>query len=288
MMDRRLMMVHAHPDDESIVTGATLAKYAAEGVGVTLVTCTLGEEGEVIPPELAHLTSDREDRLGEYRIGELDKACGALGVRDHRFLGGPGYYRDSGMMGGPTNRHPKAFWGVDVEEPAALLAEIIREVRPHVLVSYDEHGGYGHPDHIQAHRVTRRACAKAGERTLPGAPWKVERLYAIAQPVSRIEASIARLNEEAGPFTPPSRVSDIARGTPDSIVTTRIDATDHWAAKALAMRAHATQITVEGERFALSNDIAQEIDAVEYFTLLMGTPPRPGPDGYETDLFAGL
>lgn len=282
------MMVHAHPDDESIVTGATLAKYVAEGAEVTLVTCTLGEEGEVIPPELDHLTSDRDDTLGEYRVDELGKACVALGVRDHRFLGGPGHYRDSGMMGGPTNEHPRAFWGADVEEAARLLAELIREVRPHVLVSYDEHGGYGHPDHVQAHRITRRACAKAGERALPGTPWKVDKLYAIAQPVSRIEESIARLNEEAGPFTPPDEVSDIARGTPDSIVTTRIDATDHWAAKTLAMRAHATQITVDGERFALSNGIAQEIDAVEHFTLLMGPPPKADVDGYENDLFAGL
>ena len=282
------MMVHAHPDDESIVTGATLAKYAAEVAEVTLVTCTLGEEGEVIPPELGHLISERDDTLGEYRVGELGKACVALGVRDHRFLGGPGHYRDSGMMGGPTNEHPRAFWGADVEEAARLLAEIIREVRPHVLVSYDEHGGYGHPDHIQAHRVTRRACAKANERALPGTPWKVDKLYAVAQPVSRIEESIARLNEEVGPFTPPREVRDIARGTPDSIVTTRIDATDHWAAKTLAMRAHTTQITVDGERFALSNDIAQEIDAVEYFTLLMGSPPKADADGYESDLFAGL
>ncbi|MBR8744602.1 N-acetyl-1-D-myo-inositol-2-amino-2-deoxy-alpha-D-glucopyranoside deacetylase [Nocardiopsis sp. MG754419] len=282
------MMVHAHPDDESIVTGATLAKYADEGAEVTLVTCTLGEEGEIIPPGLAHLASDRDDTLGAYRIGELDRACVALGVRDHRLLGGSGHYRDSGMMGGPTNEHPRAFWGADVEEAARLLAEIIREVRPHVLVSYDEHGGYGHPDHIQAHRVTRRACARANERALPGSPWKVDKLYAIAQPVSRIEKSIARLNEEAGPFTPPREVSDIARGTPDALVTTRIDATDHWAAKALAMRAHATQITVEGERFALSNDIAQEIDGVEHFTLLMGPPPKADVGGYESDLFAGL
>ncbi|MFD6951958.1 MULTISPECIES: N-acetyl-1-D-myo-inositol-2-amino-2-deoxy-alpha-D-glucopyranoside deacetylase [unclassified Nocardiopsis] len=288
MTDRRLMMVHAHPDDESIVTGATLAKYAAEGAGVTLVTCTLGEEGEVIPPDLAHLASDREDTLGEYRIGELDKACLALGVRDHRFLGGPGRYRDSGMMGAPGNDHPRAFWGADVEEAAARLAEIVREVRPHVLVSYDEHGGYGHPDHVQAHRITRRAFTRAADRSVPGTPWQVRKLYAIAQPVSRIEESIARLNEEAGPFTPPARVSDIARGTPDTAVTTRVDATGHWAAKALAMRSHATQITVEGERFALSNGIAQEIDAVEYFTLLRGPTPRTHRGEYETDLFAGL
>ncbi|MEV2274194.1 N-acetyl-1-D-myo-inositol-2-amino-2-deoxy-alpha-D-glucopyranoside deacetylase [Nocardiopsis sp. NPDC049922] len=288
MMDRRLMMVHAHPDDESIVTGATLAKYAAEGAQVTLVTCTLGEEGEIIPDDLAHLAADREDTLGEHRIGELDKACVALGVRDHRFLGGPGRYRDSGMIGAAANDHPRAFWGADVEEAATLLAELIRETRPHVVVGYDENGGYGHPDHIQAHRVMRRACVKAGERTMPGSPWQVRKLYAIAQPVSRIEASIARLAEDSGSLTPPSRVSDIALGTPDSTVTTRVDATDHWAAKTLAMRAHATQITVEGERFALSNGIAQEIDAVEHYTLLMGPSPRTSGGEFETDLFAGL
>ncbi|WP_433699882.1 N-acetyl-1-D-myo-inositol-2-amino-2-deoxy-alpha-D-glucopyranoside deacetylase [Nocardiopsis sp. CA-288880] len=288
MTDRRLMMVHAHPDDESIVTGATLAKYAAEGAGVTLVTCTLGEEGEVIPDDLAHLAADRDDTLGSHRIGELEKACVALGVRDHRFLGGAGRYRDSGMAGGPANDHPKAFAGADPEAAATMLAEVIREVRPHVLVSYDEYGGYGHPDHVQAHRITRRACARAGERSMAGTPWQVGKLYAIAQPVSVIEASIARLNEEAGPFTPPARVSDIARGTPDELVTTRVDAGAHWAAKAMAMRAHATQITVDGERFALSNGIAQEIDAVEYFTLLLGPAPRVRPGEYETDLFSGL
>ena len=282
------MMVHAHPDDESIVTGATLAKYAAEGVGVTLVTCTLGEEGEVVPDDLAHLTADRDGTLGAHRIGELEKACVALGVRDHRFLGGAGHYRDSGMEGGPANDHPKAFRGADTEAAATMLAEVIREVRPHVLVSYDEHGGYGHPDHIQAHRVTRRACVRAGERSMAGSPWQVRKLYAIAQPVSVIEASIARLNEESGPFTPPARVSDIARGTPDPLVTTRVDAGEYWADKAMALRAHATQLTVDGERFALSNGVAQEIDAVEYFTLLIGPPPRVHPGEFETDLFAGL
>ncbi|SHJ01770.1 N-acetyl-1-D-myo-inositol-2-amino-2-deoxy-alpha-D-glucopyranoside deacetylase [Nocardiopsis flavescens] len=282
------MMVHAHPDDESIVTGATLAKYAAEGAGVTLVTCTRGEEGEVIPAGLAHLAADRDDTLGDHRVGELDKACVSLGVRDHRFLGGPGRYRDSGMEGVPSNGRAGAFAGADAEEAAGLLAEVIREVRPHVLVSYDENGGYGHPDHVQAHRITRRACVKAAERAVPGTPWQVRKLYAIAQPVSVIEASIARLGEEAGPFTPPRAVSDIARGTPDELVTTRIDATAHWASKALAMRSHATQITVDGARFALSNDIAQEIDAVEYYTLLLG-PGRRRPAGeFETDLFEGL
>ena len=113
-LDRRLLLVHAHPDDESIGTGATMAKYAAEGARVTLVTCTLGELGEIIPPELAALAPERDDQLGGYRIGELNAACQALGVTDHRFLGGPGRWRDSGMIGTPGNDDPRAFWQADV------------------------------------------------------------------------------------------------------------------------------------------------------------------------------
>src|SRR5690625_2365482 len=140
VMDRRLMMVHAHPDDESIVTGATLAKYAADGAQVTLVTCTLGEEGEIIPANLAHLASDRDDTLGEHRIEELSRACRALNVRDQRFLGGAGHYRDSGMMDGPTNDHPKACWGADVAEAGLRLAELSRGRGPQGGGSYGEHG----------------------------------------------------------------------------------------------------------------------------------------------------
>src|SRR6202050_410151 len=114
--ERRLLLVHAHPDDESIGTGATMAKYAAEGARVTLVTCTLGELGEIIPPSLAHLAADQDDRLGPYRIGELDAACAALGVTAHRFLGGPGRWRDSGMMGTPGNDDPRCFWRADLDE----------------------------------------------------------------------------------------------------------------------------------------------------------------------------
>src|SRR5215469_9698239 len=151
-----LLLVHAHPDDESIGTGATMAKYAAEGVPVTLVTCTLGELGEIIPAELA-------------------AACTALGVSDHRFLGGPGRWRDSGMAGLPDNDAPDCFWQADVAEAAADLAVIIRETRPRVVVSYDENGFYGHPDHIQAHRVASRGARLAADpaAAVTGEPWRV-------------------------------------------------------------------------------------------------------------------
>ena len=162
MLERRLLLVHAHPDDESIYTGATMAKYAAEAVQVTLVTCTLGELGEIIPPSLAYLAAEKEDRLGEYRTDELAAACAALGVTDHRFLGGPGRWRDSGMMGTEGNEDPRCFWRADVDTAARALLDVIAEVRPQVLVTYDADGAYGHPDHIQAHRVAWRACELAG------------------------------------------------------------------------------------------------------------------------------
>src|ERR1700727_1120162 len=123
----------SHPDDESIGTGATMAKYAAEGARVTLVTCTLGELGEIIPPDLRHLFPDE---LGQHRIVELDRACAALGVTDHRFLGGEGRYRDSGMMGLPDNDDPRCFWQANVEEAADALAKVIEEVAAEVCVRY--------------------------------------------------------------------------------------------------------------------------------------------------------
>ena len=178
----RLLLVHAHPDDESIATGATMAMYAARGAGVTLVTCTLGELGEVIPPELAHLAWDADGGLGKYRIGELAAACQALGVTDHRFLGGPGRWRDSGMMGLPTNDWDGSFWQADVAEAADLLLNVIREVRPQVMVSYDANGFYGHPDHIQAHRVAWRAFGLADGL--------VSKFYATAVPKSVLAESI--------------------------------------------------------------------------------------------------
>src|SRR3954469_9073054 len=130
--DRRLMLVHAHPDDESSSTAATMARYVAEGARVTLVTCTLGEEGEIHVPALAQLAADRADQLGGWRLSEWDRACTTLGVTDRRFLGGAGRSRDSGMMGLDSNKHPRAFWQADLEEAARLCLEVMREVRPQV------------------------------------------------------------------------------------------------------------------------------------------------------------
>jgi N-acetyl-1-D-myo-inositol-2-amino-2-deoxy-alpha-D-glucopyranoside deacetylase len=278
--DRRLLLVHAHPDDESIETGATMAKYAAEGVHVALVTCTLGELGEIIPPQLGHLAAGQGDRLGEHRIGELARACAALGVSDHRFLGRPGRWRDSGMMGLESNYAPGCFWQADVAEAAGELAAVLREVRPQVVITYDEHGFYGHPDHIQAHRVAWRAFSDNG---LAG---RGAKFYATAMPRS-VLAQAVRLGPAApAGFRQAASVDELPFGVPDDQVTSEIDATAYLAAKTEAMRAHATQISVAGSYYALSDGVGQRIEGREYYTLLAG--PHGGPDGLEHDLFAGL
>ena len=287
---RRLLLVHAHPDDESITTGATMARYAAEGAQVTLVTCTQGEEGEVIPPALAHLAADRDDALGPHRAGELAAALRELGVTDHRFLGGPGRFRDSGMAGTAQNARPTAFCRADVDAAAALLAEVIRDVRPQVLVTYDPNGGYGHPDHVQAHRVAMRARHLAATEGTGSARHAVQKVYWHRSPRSAVEDGFARL--AAGldhlPFTAAARPEDVPGFVDDAVVTTRIDGTAHADAKAAAMRAHATQIEVEGDWFALSNGLAQPLLPVEYYELVDGGTSRPTADGLETDLFDGV
>jgi N-acetyl-1-D-myo-inositol-2-amino-2-deoxy-alpha-D-glucopyranoside deacetylase len=288
---RRMLLVHAHPDDETIGNGVTMAKYAAEGARVTLVTCTLGEEGEVLVPELAHLAADQDDQLGRHRIGELATAMEALGVRDHRFLGGPGRFRDSGMMGLPTNDRPDAFWQAELDEAAGLLVDVIREVRPQVVVTYDENGGYGHPDHIQAHRVAMRGVELAADPAHGwGEPWQVSKVYWNAMPESVMRDGIRRL-KEAGDTSfddwdvegeMPSFV------VPDETITSVVEGMDHVEAKMAAMRAHATQITVDGPFFALSNNLGNQVWGLEHYRLVQGTAgTERDADGRETDLFAG-
>ncbi|MFC9058094.1 N-acetyl-1-D-myo-inositol-2-amino-2-deoxy-alpha-D-glucopyranoside deacetylase [Streptomyces sp. NPDC057074] len=278
---RRLLLVHAHPDDESINNGVTMARYAAEGAHVTLVTCTLGERGEVIPPELAHLSGAA---LGGHRRGELADAMRALGVEDFRLLGGPGRFADSGMMGLPDNDDPGCLWQADLDEAAALLVEVIREVRPQVLVTYDPDGGYGHPDHIQAHRIAMRAVELAAETGCP-----VEKVYWNRVPRSRVEDDFARLRADlpGTPFDRAAAVEDVPGVVDDGKITTEIrgEGTAYAAAKAAAMRAHATQITVAGPYFVLSNDLAQPVLTTEYYELVRGE--RAG-EGRESDLFAGI
>ena len=278
--DRRMLLVHAHPDDETINNGATMARYAAEGALVTLVTCTLGEEGEVIPPELAHLAADRDDTLGPHRIGELAAAMAELGVTDHRFLGGPGRYRDSGMMGVPQNDVPGCFWRADLDEAAGHLADVVLEVRPQVLITYDDNGGYGHPDHIQAHRVAMRGVELAA-----GRGYDVPRVYEVCYPRSVVQAGFDRL-AAAGrdfPFAGIARVDDVPGVVPDEEVTVAVNGSAYADRKTAAMRAHASQIAVDGPFFALSNDLGQPMFSVEYYRQVRGERPA---GGRAADLFA--
>lgn len=288
--DRRLLLVHAHPDDETIGSGATMAKYAAQGVDVTLVTCTLGEEGEILVPELAHLAADQTDGLGDHRIGELADAVRILGVSDHRFLGGPGRFRDSGMMGVPSNDRPDCFWRADLLEAAGELVTVVREVRPHVVITYDDFGGYGHPDHIQAHRVTHYAIALAESETFrpeAGAPWRVPKIYWTAFPRSVVRAGITALreqgsNSEFAAMDP----DDIPFACDDELITTAIEANEFVDAKMQALAAHRTQVSVDGGFFALSDNLGSEVMGTEYFRLARGDRGR---DLHrETDLFAGI
>jgi N-acetyl-1-D-myo-inositol-2-amino-2-deoxy-alpha-D-glucopyranoside deacetylase len=286
----RMLLVHAHPDDETIGTGATMAKYAAEGAHVTLVTCTLGEEGEILVPELEHLAADRDDGLGQQRVGELAAAMEALGVTDHRFLGGPGRWRDSGMMGEPSNDNPACFWQADFDEAVGALVAVMREVRPQVVISYNEVGGYGHPDHIQAYRVAAAAFAASGDASRypeAGEPWLASKLYEAAIPVSVLRAGYDALVAlgEAAPFgvTDPD---ELTFGIPDEEVTTVIDAREQLPAKLAAMRAHRTQIAVDGPFFALSNNVGQGAFGIEYYRKTQGPTATDGAP--ETDLFENL
>ncbi|WP_232376302.1 N-acetyl-1-D-myo-inositol-2-amino-2-deoxy-alpha-D-glucopyranoside deacetylase [Amycolatopsis aidingensis] len=269
---RRLLLVHAHPDDESITTGGTIARYAAAGAEITLVTCTLGEEGEVIPPELRLLGADAADQLGGYRAGELAAACSALGVTDHRYLGGIGRWRDSGMAGTPAAEHPRAFVRGPLEEQAGQLAAILHEVRPQVVVSYDAHGGYGHPDHIRAHEITMAATRHTGGR-----------VFHVVSPASAVARGLAglRLASEL-PFRVPAdgELATVA----DELVTTTVDVSGQLDAKVAALRAHRSQVSVPSPAscYALSNGIAQPLLTAEYFTLARGPA-----EGVRTDLFGG-
>jgi N-acetyl-1-D-myo-inositol-2-amino-2-deoxy-alpha-D-glucopyranoside deacetylase len=288
--DRRLLLVHAHPDDETINNGATMARYAAEGATVTLVTCTLGEEGEVIPPELAHLASDRDDTLGAHRIGELAEAMKALGVTDHRFLGGPGRFRDSGMMGLPQNDRENAFWHTEVDAAAPYLVEVVRSVRPQVLVTYDPNGGYGHPDHIQAHRVAMRAAdlaADAAYRPDLGPAHTVAKVYWNRVPRSAAEEGFARLRASGVDFPGVADVADVPGVVDDASITAAVDGSAYAGRKTDAMRAHATQIAVDGLFFALSNDLGQPLFTTEFYELARGESGAPAGER-ESDLFAGI
>jgi N-acetyl-1-D-myo-inositol-2-amino-2-deoxy-alpha-D-glucopyranoside deacetylase len=283
--EKRLLLVHAHPDDETINNGVTMAKYAAEGARVTLITCTRGEEGEVLVESLASLASNQEDKLGEHREIELANAMKYLGVRDFRFLGFPTKsWRDSGMMGSKQNNRKDVFWQADLDEAAKELVKVILEIKPQVLVTYDEIGGYGHPDHIKAHQVAMRAAELAENQG-----WKISKIYWNTMPKSVIQMGIDKMKEIGSNFFGAESVDDLPFAKPDELVTTVIKAPELVSHKLAAMKAHETQISVDGPFFALSNNLGMSVWADEYYTLAKGERSAPyDENGREIDLFSGV
>jgi len=287
----RLLLVHAHPDDETINNGATMAKYVAEGAVVTLVTCTRGEEGEVLLPELSNLASAIDDGLGKHRELELAEAMRILGVSDFRFLGAPNIsWRDSGMMETESNNRPDVFWQANLDLAAGELVKIIREVKPEVMVTYDEIGGYGHPDHIQAHRVAMRAAELAIDESFgEGEIWEISKIYWNTIPISLIEEGISAMKEVGSDFFGAEKAEDLPFAKPDGLVTTVINGEAFVEKKMAAMKAHATQIALDGPFFALSNKLGLKVWGQEFYTLVKGIKAGTlDANGRETDLFAGL
>ena len=281
---RRMVVVHAHPDDETLWTGGMIARYAGAGVRVTLVTCTLGEQGEVLREELRELAADRADQLGGYRLAELRAACAVLGVTDQRLLGGIGRWRDSGMVAEsgarasvPPRLHPRAFVAGRLDEQVGALVEVLQEVKPQVVVTYGPDGGYGHPDHVRAHQVTMAATAQTSD---------VQRVFWAVNPVSAVAEGVTALAAMPGmPFPLPD--SHGLPGVDDAEVTTVMDVTEHRSAVLTAMRAHATQVRVwtsgSHAAFALSDGVARPVLDAEHFTLARGALA-----GAQNDLFGGL
>ena len=282
---KRLLLVHAHPDDETINNGVTMAKYAASGAQVTLVTCTRGEEGEVLVTELANLASDKDDKLGEHREVELKDAMAQLGINDFRFLGAPNKkWRDSGMMGTPQNERGNVFWQADLDEASHELVKIILEIQPQVLITYDEFGGYGHPDHIKAHQVAMRAAELAAEQG-----WQVSKIYWNTIPRSVIQMGIEKMKEVGSDFFGAESVDELPFAKPDELATTVVNAPEYVPQKLAAMKAHATQISEDGPFFALSKNLGLSVWGDEYYTLVKGEKAAPfDSNGRELDIFAGV
>ena len=293
---RRLLLVHAHPDDETINNGATMAGYRAQGVAVTLVTCTRGEEGEVLAPDLAHLAAARENTLGSHRETELATAMQELGVTDFQFLGGATrHYRDSGMMDTPPNKVPDCFWKADLDEAAGELVAVIRDRKPQVLITYDEFGGYGHPDHIKAHQVAMRAAELASDPSFgSGEPWEISKIYWSAIPRSALHGSLTSSNIFVQILIKlfnyvPSKWMALPFVKADSVVTSQFDGEKFLPQKLAALRAHRTQLIINGDLFSFSKRLSTRIQGTEYYVRVKGEAAgRYDKNGRELDLFAGV
>src|SRR5579859_563204 len=273
-MARTLLAVHAHPDDETISMGGTLARYSAEGVRTVVVTCTTGDLGEVREPGL------RMDSVAAIRDRELEAATRRLGVSRLVKLG----YADSGMAGWPENHRPGAFFAADLAEAAGRLVDVIRQERPQVMVAYDETGGYGHPDHLKAHQVAVAAFEASGEA-------RPARLYFVRIPRTW-SRDFVRALRAAGIDAPGSAAAgadagpDVAEiGTPDDLATTQIDVRDYVPTKLAALACHRSQMAADFFLMRMPLELAQRLWAVEFFSREDDAPYQAG---QESDLFAGL
>lgn len=292
-----VLLVHAHPDDEVTTTGVTMARAAATGHPVTLVTCTLGEEGDVVVDRLAHLKDEDGAALAQHRIGELDAAMAALGVSDYLRLGHDGKYRDSGMAVDEHGRpipvdtlHAEAFWQADLREAATDLVGVIRDRRPAVLITYDDYGNYGHPDHIQAHRVAMYAAQLAAApsyRKDLGPAWSIPRILwsTMAESWFREGLRIMRDNDAENRWSgidPDGPMPPMVCPDEDIVITVR--APEQAARKLAAFRAHASQIGDDSPFFQMAALFGDQAWSTEWFRLGAGSPPPAGAD----DIFAGL
>jgi N-acetyl-1-D-myo-inositol-2-amino-2-deoxy-alpha-D-glucopyranoside deacetylase len=255
-----LLAVHAHADDESITMGGTLARYSAEGVRTVVVTCTRGELSTIFGPSL--LGQD----VSALRAGELEAACRVLGVSRLVQLG----YLDSGMAGTADNYRPGAFWTADLEEAAARLVDVIVDERPEVMVTYDDTGGYGHPDHVKAHQVAVAAFARAPVAVRPA------RLFYVRFPLSWSRAFVASLRAEGiqAPGSAPAGADagpDLSEiGVDDALVTTAVDVRAYVATKRAALASYPSQLAPDHFLSRMSDALAEQVWAYEFYSLAAG------------------
>jgi N-acetyl-1-D-myo-inositol-2-amino-2-deoxy-alpha-D-glucopyranoside deacetylase len=297
-MTHTLMTVHAHPDDETIGTGGTMAKAVRAGHRVVLVTCTRGEQGEIVVKEMD--TPENHRRMGEIRAGELEAAMGVLGVTEWENLG----YRDSDMMGREGNNDPRTFWQADLDEAARRLTWLIRKYKPDVVTTYNAFGGYGHPDHIRVHDTAIRAVPRAGdpnwypEQLETGLePWTPKKFYEQATPASirrKMNERLAELGTDTAWLPPkdatPEQLAEYEERmaqmlTPDDQVTTWIDIGDELEAKWAAIQKHVTQINMDFPFMKLGFDGWKEFWGRETYVLRDSMVETDKP---ESDVFAGL
>jgi len=281
----RLMAVHAHPDDESSKGAATYAYYASRGVEVTVVSCTGGERGDVLNESVAELALARRDLAGLRRL-EMARAAAILGIRQ-RWLG----YRDSGMPSEDGSVPAGSFADIPLEVSAGVLVGLVRTLRPHVMITYDENGGYPHPDHIRCHEIALRAYELAGDAGAypeAGEPWEVSKLYydeIFNAPKITALLELMRARHPESPHLKTLEEMASWRADRPYLATTQIDVADFFDTRDDALRAHASQVAPDSSFFFWPNELQREAWPFEDYRLAACRVATTNP---EADLFAGI